>query len=135
MASGLIPGTPVGQLFSRSSQPTTPTLQDIQENNLGGVSSGHAIPQLQPENSQKHKTKLCAEVPERPLPKDPFFQLLILLRLEPPYAGVQRTSDPKTPKMSQKGLLGQNRQSPIASDFGSRTQIAALFAVLLYPNV
>ena len=52
MASGLIPGTPVGQLFSRSSQPTTPTLQDIQENNLGGVSSGHAIPQLQPENSQ-----------------------------------------------------------------------------------
>ena len=30
------------------------------------------------ENSEhrKHKTKLCAEVPERPLPKDPFFQLL-----------------------------------------------------------
>ena len=53
MASGLIPGTPVGQLFSRSSQPTTPTLQDIQENILGGVSSGHAIPQLHPENSQK----------------------------------------------------------------------------------
>ena len=51
MASGLIPGTPVGQLFSRSSQPTTPTLQDIQENNLGGVSSGHAIAQLHPENS------------------------------------------------------------------------------------
>ena len=25
---------------------------------------------------KKHKTKLCAEVPERPLPKDPFFQLL-----------------------------------------------------------
>ena len=49
MASGLIPGTPVGQLFSRSSQPTTPTLQDIQ----GGVSSGHAIPQLHPENSQE----------------------------------------------------------------------------------
>ena len=46
MASGLIPGTPVGQLFSRSSQPSTPTLLDIQENNLGGVSSGHAIPQL-----------------------------------------------------------------------------------------
>ena len=52
MASGLIPGTPVGQLFSQSSQPSTPTLQDIQENNLGGVSSGHAIPQLHPENSQ-----------------------------------------------------------------------------------
>ena len=34
-----------------------------------------------------------------------------------------------------KGLDGQNRQSPIASDFGSRTQIAALFAVLLYRNV
>ena len=33
------------------------------------------------------------------------------------------------------GLDGQNRQSPIASDFGSRTQIAALFAVLLYRNV
>ena len=32
-------------------------------------------------------------------------------------------------------LDGQNRQSPIASDFGSRTQIAALFAILLYPNV
>ena len=28
-------------------------------------------------------------------------------------------------------LDGQNRQSPIASDCGSRTQIAALFAVLL----
>ena len=55
MASGLIPGTPVGQLFSRSSQPTTPTLQDVQENNLGGVSSGHAIPQLHPENSHKAK--------------------------------------------------------------------------------
>ena len=27
---------------------------------------------------KKHKTKLCAEVPERPLPKDPFFQLLIV---------------------------------------------------------
>ena len=33
------------------------------------------------------------------------------------------------------GLDGQNRQSPIASDFGSRTQIAALFAILLYWNV
>ena len=33
------------------------------------------------------------------------------------------------------GLDGQNRQSPLALDFGSRTQIAALFAVLLYPNV
>ena len=32
-------------------------------------------------------------------------------------------------------LDGQNRQSPIASDFGSRTPIAALFAVLLYQNV
>ena len=32
-------------------------------------------------------------------------------------------------------LDGQNRQSPIASDFGSQTQIAALFAVLLYRNV
>ena len=32
-------------------------------------------------------------------------------------------------------LDGQNRQSPIASDFGSRTQIAALFAVLLYQSV
>ena len=36
----------------------------------------------------------------------------------------------------KSGILdGQNRQSPIASDFGSRTQIAALFAILLYPNV
>ena len=26
-----------------------------------------------PQNTEKHKTKLCAEVPERPLPKDPFF--------------------------------------------------------------
>ena len=34
-----------------------------------------------------------------------------------------------------RNLDGQNRQSPIASDFGSRTQIAALFAVLLYQNV
>ena len=25
------------------------------------------------QNTEKHKTKLCAEVPERPLPKDPFF--------------------------------------------------------------
>ena len=54
MASGLVPGTPVGQLFSRSSQSTTPTLQDVQENNLGGVSSGvGGYPtQLHPENSQ-----------------------------------------------------------------------------------
>ena len=54
MASGLIPGTPVGQLFSRTSQPSTPTLQDTQENNLGEVSSGHATHpmQLHPENSQ-----------------------------------------------------------------------------------
>ena len=28
------------------------------------------------QNTEKHKTKLCAEVPERPLPKDPSFQLL-----------------------------------------------------------
>ena len=28
-----------------------------------------------------------------------------------------------------QSLDGQNRQSPIASDFGSRTQIAALFAI------
>ena len=28
-------------------------------------------------NTHTHKTKLCAEVPERPLPKDPFLQLLI----------------------------------------------------------
>ena len=26
-----------------------------------------------PQNTEKHKTKLCAEVPERPLPKDPLF--------------------------------------------------------------
>ena len=32
-------------------------------------------------------------------------------------------------------LDGQNRQSPIASDFGSRTPIASLFAVLLYWSV
>ena len=44
----------------------------------------------------------------------------------------------KYPTKSGRGegvLDGQNRQSPIASDFGSRTQIAALFAILLYPNV
>ena len=33
-----------------------------------------------PQNIEKHKTKLCAEVPERPLPKDPFFQLLNNIR-------------------------------------------------------
>ena len=62
MASGLIPGTPVGQLFSWSSQPSTPTLQDIQENNLGGVSSGHAMSHLHPENSQIHNVHfmVCA---------------------------------------------------------------------------
>ena len=32
-------------------------------------------------------------------------------------------------------LDGPHRQSPIASDFGSRTQIAALFAVLLHQSV
>ena len=52
MASGLISGIPLGQSFSRSCQSTTPTLRDIQEKNLGGVSSGHAIPQLHPENSR-----------------------------------------------------------------------------------
>ena len=34
---------------------------------------------ISPQNTEKHKTKFCAEVPERPLPKDPFFQLLIFL--------------------------------------------------------
>ena len=58
MASGLVPGTPVDQLFSPSSQPSTPTLQDIQDANLGGVSSGHAMSQLQPESSQNLKS-LC----------------------------------------------------------------------------
>ena len=29
------------------------------------------------QNTENTKKKLCAEVPERPLPKDPFFQLLI----------------------------------------------------------
>ena len=32
-------------------------------------------------------------------------------------------------------LDGQNRQSPIASDLGSRAQIAGLFAILLYRTV
>ena len=53
MTSGPISGIPLGQLFSRNSHPSTPALRDIQENNLGGVSSGHAIPQLHPENSHK----------------------------------------------------------------------------------
>ena len=57
MASGLISGIPLGQSFSRSCQSTTPTLRDIQEKNLGGVSSGHAIPQLHPENSQLDRFK------------------------------------------------------------------------------
>ena len=46
-----------------------------------------------------HKTKLCAEVPERPLPKDPFFQLLKVrlssVTVRPPKVpnyGVARTS-------------------------------------------
>ena len=47
------PGIPLGQSFSRSSHPSTPALRDIQEKNLGGVSSGHAILQLHPENSQE----------------------------------------------------------------------------------
>ena len=34
-----------------------------------------------PQNTEKHKTKLCAEVTERPLPKDPFFQLLTFSRI------------------------------------------------------
>ena len=57
MASGLIPGAPVGPLFSRSSQHSTHTLQEIQENNLGGVSSGHAMSQLHPENSHLEALK------------------------------------------------------------------------------
>ena len=39
------------------------------------------------------------------------------------------------PHLGHSNLDGQNRQSPIASDFGSQTQIAALFAILLHPNV
>ena len=50
--SGLIPGTPVGQLFSRNSQPSAPTLLDVQDPNLGGVSSSQAITLLPSENSQ-----------------------------------------------------------------------------------
>ena len=45
--------------------------------------------------------------------------------------GHPAVTDPRSPPP----LDGKNRQSPIACDFGSRTQIAALFAILLYPNV
>ena len=76
MASGLIPGTPVGQLFSRSSQPSTPTLQDIQENNLGGVSSGHAMSQLHPENS--HDSRLGCERSWVQFPEQPFAPFMAL---------------------------------------------------------
>ena len=55
-------------------------------------------------------------------------------------ASLPEPPKPEKIKVAQKRLWGvaldgQNRQSPIASDFGSRTQIAALFAILLYPNV
>ena len=42
------------------------------------------------QNTEKHKTKLCAEVPERPLPKDPFFQLLIMGSFRTPRHGGKR---------------------------------------------
>ena len=56
-----------------------------------------------PQNTEKHKTKLCAEVPERPLPKDPFFQLLILdpsprcSGLQPFHATQRDPEDPAVP--------------------------------------
>ena len=73
MTSGPISGIPLGQSFSRSCQSTTPTLRDIQEKNLGGVSSGHAIPQLHPENSQvMSPTNLPGPVqPLHPAPSTP----------------------------------------------------------------
>ena len=72
MTSGPISGTPSGQLFSRSSHPSTPALRDIQEKNLGGVSSGHAIPQLHPENSQVMSPNSPGPVqPLHPAPSTP----------------------------------------------------------------
>ena len=48
---------------------------------IGGATSERNFCEIcrrkSPQNTEKHKTKLCAEVPERPLLKDPFFQLLI----------------------------------------------------------
>ena len=84
MASGLIPGTPVGQLFSRSSQPSTPTLQDIQENNLGGVSSGHAMSQLHPENSQVMSPNSPGPQPLYPAPSTPPLALGVGAPTTPP---------------------------------------------------
>ena len=72
MTSGPISGIPLGQSFSRSCQSTTPTLRDIQEKNLGGVSSGHANPQLHPENSQVMSPNLPGPVqPLHPAPSTP----------------------------------------------------------------
>ena len=55
--------------FSRGGFPENACIEGaISERNFCGICRRKS-----PQNTEKHKTKLCAEVPERPLPKDPFF--------------------------------------------------------------
>ena len=84
MASGLIPGTPVGQLFSRSSQPTTPLCKISKRIILEGSSSGHAIPQLQPENSQVMSPSSPGPQPLYPAPSTPPLALGVGAPTTPP---------------------------------------------------
>ena len=100
MASDLVPGTPVGQLFSRSSQPSTPTLQDIQKNNLGGVSSGHAMSQLHAENPQVMS-------PNSPGPSQP----LQMAPSTPPM--VPGVGAPTTPPLALPPLSVVTRATPM----------------------
>ena len=59
-------------VFCRNSQSTTPTLQDIQENNLGGVYLGGYPTQLHPENSQVMSPSSPGPVqPLHPAPSTP----------------------------------------------------------------
>ena len=71
---------------------------------IGGAISERSFCEIcrrkSPQNTEKHKTKLCAEVPEQPLPKDPFFQLLNLQDS----LGPSRRPDPCSRRGLQKSL-------------------------------
>ena len=60
-----------------------------------------------PQNTEKQKTKLCAEVPERPLPKDPFFQLLRVFVLPFVGSGDQKKIHQKSPPFFNAEFPGE----------------------------
>ena len=66
---------------------------------IGGAISERNVCEIcrrkSPQNTEKHKTKLYAEVPERPLPKNPFFQLLSCVIVSDAFAPRETEAHPQ----------------------------------------